>query len=299
MNRAVKVLGSFLKSRLTGGGTPLIASFKVTYRCNLSCMACPFHLLGDQNQMDWDTAVKSLDLLASMGCPVVVFEGGEPLLWADGARGFKDLAVYAKRLFPCVAVTTNGTMNLDVPTDICWVSVDGSRETHNRLRSGSYDTLMENLGRTTHPKVFVHTTFNSLNYQECTDIAQAAFAIPAVRGMTVQLFYPYGKGEEPLALSRLERRVVLEKVMALKKLGYPILNSYWGLMSMIDNSWECRDKLLANVNPDGSIHLGCYVKGRTDVVCSECGFTPVAEASGAYALKPGAILAGMRIFLGS
>ncbi len=66
---------------------------------------------------------------------------------------------------------------------------------------------------------------------------------------------------------------------------------------MIDNSWSCREKLLANVNPDGRVVLGCYVKDRGEVVCSQCGFTPVAEASGAYSLIPGPLMAGLRIFL--
>jgi len=300
MNRAVHVLGSFLKSRLTRGGTPLIASVKITYRCNLSCMACPFHhLAANENaHMGWDIAVESLHSLYETGCPIVVFEGGEPLLWADGAKNFHDLAAYARGLFPCVGVTTNGTLDLDVPADICWVSVDGTRDTHNRLRSNSYDRLMENLRKTRHPKILAHLTLNRLNCHECAAIVRTVSAIPSVRGITVQLFYPYDKGEEPLALSREERREALENVLSLKKQGFPILNSAWGLRAMIDNSWTCRQRLLANVSPDGSLHAGCYVRGRSDIVCSECGFTPVAEASGAYSFRPGAILAGMRIFLG-
>jgi ethanolamine utilization microcompartment shell protein EutS len=66
---------------------------------------------------------------------------------------------------------------------------------------------------------------------------------------------------------------------------------------MIDNSWQCRERLLANVIPDGRVTLGCYVKDRGEIVCSQCGFTPVAEASGAYSLLPGPLMAGLRIFL--
>jgi len=66
---------------------------------------------------------------------------------------------------------------------------------------------------------------------------------------------------------------------------------------MIRNDWHCRDWLLANVDPDGSMHTGCYVKNRGEIDCSECGFTPVAEASGAFDLRPGSILAGWRLFL--
>ncbi len=53
--------------------------------------------------------------------------------------------------------------------------------------------------------------------------------------MTVQLFYPYGQGEASLALSDLERKTVLEEVVAMKKQGFPILNSAGRLTAMINN----------------------------------------------------------------
>ena len=69
------------------------------------------------------------------------------------------------------------------------------------------------------------------------------------------------------------------------------------LRAMIRNDWTCREDLLINVDPDGLITQGCYVKGRGKVDCRSCGFTPVAEASAALALHPGSILAGWRAYL--
>lgn len=247
--------------------------------------------------MDWDTARSSLDRLADMGCPIVVFEGGEPLLWSDHRHTFSELAGYALKRFACVAATTNGTQSLDVPTDILWVSVDGTRETHNLLRSGSYDTVMANLKTSHHPRLFVHYTISRQNWMDFPAAVRTISALPAVKGITVQLFYPYHQGEEPLSLGPAERREVLGQAIRLKAMGYPILNSAWGLKAMVNNSWTCRARLLANVDPDGKITRGCYVKNRGVVVCSQCGFTPVAEASGAYAFIPGPLGAGMRIFL--
>lgn len=299
MRRIAGILGFFFMSRFLGRDIPLIASLKVTYRCNLACRACPFHLLAGRpgTHMTWDAACASLDSLARRGCPIVVFEGGEPLLWTDRGFTFSDLARYARTKFACVAATTNGTVSLDVPTDILWVSVDGTRETHNALRSGSYDRLMHNMRLSAHSRLFVHTTLNRLNFRELPSIVRTAAAEPAVKGVTLQLFYAYNQGEEPLAMSRDERVEALNTALALKKAGYPILNSKWGIKAMMDNTWRCRERLLANINPDGGIAVGCYVRDRGEVVCSRCGFTPVAEASGAYALLPGPLLAGMRIFL--
>ena len=121
--------------------------------------------------------------------------------------------------------------------------------------------------------------------------------IPTVRGVTVQLFYPYGEGEEPLTLEPAQRRLAIENVIRLKKEGYPICNSAGRLRAMIENRWRCREWLLINVDPDGSITQGCYVKNRGEVRCRDCGFTPVAEACGAYDLRPGSLRSGWRVFL--
>jgi len=286
--------GSFIRHR----EIPLIASFKLTYRCNLSCQACPFHLRAGEASahMNKEIALSCLDSLAGRGCPIVVFEGGEPLLWQDGDFGFSDLARYARERFACVAVTTNGTYPLDVPTDIVWISIDGTRETHNRLRSESFDLIMENLGNTSHKKVFAHLTLNRLNRKDIPDLIRILAAIPAIKGITVQLFYPYNQGEHSLALSGEERCDALHQILSLKHSGYPVMNSTWSLRAMMKNTWPCRSDLLANVNPDGTISTGCYVQGRGKIDCSQCGFTPVAEASGAYRLIPGSIMAGFRIF---
>ncbi|MCU0577758.1 MAG: hypothetical protein MUD15_13200 [Desulfobacterota bacterium] len=301
MRRIAGILKFFWRSRLLGRDIPLIASVKLSYRCNLACRACPFHSLsgGPETHMTWDTARRSLDTLAQSGCPIVVFEGGEPLLWEDGGHSFSDLALYARERFSCVAATTNGTLDLDVPTDILWVSIDGTRDTHNVLRSGSYDGVMENLRFARHPRLYVHTTLNRLNWKELRRVVETVTTIPAVKGITVQLFYAYDQGEDDLALSAQDRQNALLSALALKKEGYPVLNSSWSLKAMINNTWTCRERLLANINPDGRMSVGCYVKDRGRVVCTRCGFTPVAEASGAYALVPGALLAGMRVFLAS
>jgi len=85
-------------------------------------------------------------------------------------------------------------------------------------------------------------------------------------------------------------------LLELKKRGSPILNSANRLKAFIDNHWTCHDDILINVEPDGTITKGCYVKNRGKINCDACGFTPVAEASGALDFIPGSIYAGWRLF---
>lgn len=278
---------------------PLIASVKLTHRCNLACAACPFHRVtpGRHSHMDWDTVKTSLARLMLSSCPIVVFEGGEPLLWEHGGHAFADAANLARGSFACVAATTNGTMPLDVPTDVLWVSVDGTKATHDELRSGSYDRVMENIRNSTHPRLYVHMTLNRKNWRELGQVARSVFALAPVKGMTVQLFYPYGLGEDDLALDACERRQAIEHSLALKERGVPILNSRTSLEAMARGVWRCRPELLGNIDPDGTFRQGCYAEGRGRVDCANCGFTPVIEASMAYGLHPGAMVSGIRIFV--
>ncbi len=297
--RFADLLDFFIRRKIFGQRVPLIASFKLTYRCNLACRGCPFHRKGPAEKVSitWDRAVAALDALKRKGARIVMFEGGEPLLWRDGARSLRDLVLYAKEKFSWVGATTNGTLPLDLPVHILWVSLDGLKETQDRLRSGSFDGIVANLKAAEHPRLLVHFTMNRENRDDLEGVLNLLRDVPSFKGLTVQFFYPYGQGEEPLALSLSERRTAVNEVLRLKKLGYPILNSLNRLKEMIGNTWTCHDDVLINVEPDGRITQGCYVRNRGKVNCRACGFTPVAEASGALDLLPGSILAGWSIFL--
>lgn len=292
-------LAFFLLRKVLGRKIPLLASFKLSYQCNLTCLACPFHRRKDKEQtiMNRSLALKSLDDLYHRGVPIVVFEGGEPLLWRDGAFGFRNLVDHARTMFPRIAVTTNGTLPLNVPADMVWVSLDGLKETHDRLRSGSFDQVWSNLIATEHKKLFIHFTVNRLNYGDLEPLLEILPTVRCFQGLTVQFFYPYNQGEEPLSLSREKRREVIEDILRMKRKGLPILNSAERLSAMVNNDWFCRDDILINVDPDGSITQGCYVKSRGRIECADCGFTPVSEASGALELRPGSLWAGWRIFV--
>jgi len=299
---APDLLDFFLRRKILRQKIPLFASFKLTYRCNLACSACPFHRRSgeERSSITWEGAVRALDELKRLGTRIVIFEGGEPFVWRDGGRGLRELVEYAKARFLRVAVTTNGTFPLDVPADVLWVSLDGMDGVHDRLRSGSFERVWANLeeaGRSPNgTRILVHFTMNRLNWRELDGLAAMLKGHPAVKGLTLQLFYPYGQGESPLALSDGERRMALEQALRLKR-SYPILNSARCLRAMIENRWSCHEDLLINVDPDGRITRGCYVKGRGAVDCRHCGFTPVAEASAALDLHPGSRLAGWRAYL--
>ncbi len=284
------ILGNYVLSRQK----PFLASMKLTYRCNLHCKQCPFYSMRAP-ELTFEEGCRIIDRLYARGNRLLIFEGGEPTLWRDGLRRVHDLAVYARRFFYSVGMTTNGTMPLDVPSDVLWVSIDGFCDTHNALRGAEiFDQVISNVRASTHPRLFAHVTVNSINAGEIPELLQ--FLNGIFRGITLQFYYPYNHKDE-LFLDFAHRERLLEKIIQLKRSGIRILNSTTALQSLKRNQWKCHDRLIDNADPDGIIRQGCYLKGRADIDCSRCGFSPHTEVSLAMQGNPQAICAGMKIFL--
>ena len=235
-----------------------------------------------------------LDDLYTRGSRVVIFEGGEPLLWRDGEHTCADVLRYARQKFFRVGITTNGTLPLDLEVDVLWVSIDGLEETHNRLRGAPiFARVIENIRRSKHPRIYAHVTANAQNYAEIPDLVR--FLSTLVKGITVQFYYPYGAADH-LFLPWPARRALLDELITMKKAGYPVLNSSAALSALKSNHWCCLPWLVDNANPDGSLVQGCYLQGRAEIDCAKCGFSPYTEISLAFRGNPQAILAGMKIF---
>jgi len=101
-----------LKSRLFGINQPLLASFKITYRCTLKCRSCPFWKM-EPLSISYHRAVEIMDEFHRKGVRLLIFEGGEPFLWRDENYLLEDLVRYARQKFFRVGITTNGTLPID------------------------------------------------------------------------------------------------------------------------------------------------------------------------------------------
>lgn len=288
--QAVYILQNYLLTRRK----PFLASYKLTYRCNLRCQQCPFYTL-ESPDPTFEQACSLLDKLYSRGSRMVVFEGGEPMLWHDRNYRVKDLVTYARQRFFSVGMTTNGTLPLDVPTDVLWVSIDGLRETHNTLRGAPiFDQVIANARASRHQRLFAHVTVNAINADEIP--ALLPFLNDIFRGITLQFYYPYNH-QDTLFLDFERRERLLDQIVQLKYGGIRVLNSDAALQALKHNNWTCRDKLIDNANPDGTLQQGCYLKGRADIDCARCGFSPHTEISLACQGNLQAVYAGMRIFM--
>ena len=196
---------------------PLLASLNPHYRCNLTCQQCPFYAMQAEG-LRYEQVLDVLERLYQRGNRLVVLEGGEPMLWKDGAYSIHDVVSAAKRKFFSVGMTTNGSLPLDVAVDTLWVSIDGLEATHNALRGAPiFSRIMDNIKKSQHSRLYTHITINSVNATEIPELIR--FLACKVRGMTVQFYYPYNHKDE-LFLDFDRREKLLEEIIQLKRQGY-------------------------------------------------------------------------------
>jgi MoaA/NifB/PqqE/SkfB family radical SAM enzyme len=279
---------------LVGKRRPLLGGIKLTHSCNLSCMHCPF-CKRQAPSLSFPQVISSLATLYDWGVRIVIVEGGEPFLWQDGEYDVRDVVAEAKKLFFSVGVTTNGTFPIEIDSDTVWISIDGLKETHDRIRGKSFDRIMANLDASSHPRIYAHITINSLNWREVPALVE--YLAHKVRGITVQFHYPFQEVDRELFLPFDKRREVLGDLIKMKREGLPVANSYACLEALKDNRWECRPWMIASVDPNGKLTHGCYLKGRGEISCERCGFSAHAEISLAYSGVIESILVGGGIFL--
>ncbi len=287
-------LAYYLKSRL-GRKKPILGGLKITNGCNLKCTHCPFwHEEGES--LPFKGIVSSMKTLYKWGVRILIIEGGEPFLWQDGRRDLRDVVNEAKKRFFSVGVTTNGTFQIDIKSDIVWVSIDGLKETHDHIRGESFDRIIANIEASTHPRIYAHVTINALNWRELSELM--TFLAPKVKGITIQFHYPYDSlpEDDELFLAPDSRQEVLDNLIDLKKQGVPVDASHTCLEALKENEWECHPWMMAGVYPDGSMMQGCHVDDHSSLSCEHCGFAAHAEISLAYTGVIDSILVGKKIF---
>lgn len=281
-----------IKRRLFRIRQPLLASFKITYRCSLKCRSCPFWKM-EPLSISYQRALAIMEEFHRNGVRLLIFEGGEPFLWRDRNYRLQDLVQFARQKFFRVGITTNGTLPIETEADVVWVSIDGLQRTHENNRGKCFEKIMANITASAHPNILAHITINRLNHQEIPSLIE--FLSEKVAGITIQFYYPFPNADD-LWLPEQHRIEALDRLIELKKKGFPIFNSAATLEGLKRNTWKCHDWLIANAEPDGRMNVGCYLKDRAEISCEKCGFAAHTEIAKAYDWNFGAILAGQKTF---
>ncbi|MFP4520831.1 MAG: radical SAM/SPASM domain-containing protein [Fibrobacterota bacterium] len=177
---------------------PLLLHYYITERCNARCTFCGIYKkksVRDANRYD---VIRNLADARDAGCRFVDFTGGEPLMH----RSLPLLLDAARDMGYITSVTTNGILfpgraqEIITNTDLLHISLNGSKNTHNRLRGVKcFDKVMESLEICAYlkKKADVIFTYNDQNYMEIA----AVYRIAAKYGLMViadPVFNYFGNG---------------------------------------------------------------------------------------------------------
>ncbi len=182
-----------------------VVVWNCTQRCNLKCVHC-YAQSEDRNypgEMSTEEGKAMIDDLAAYGAPVLLFSGGEPTIRKD----LLELMHYAKSKGMRVVISTNGTLITEekakqfaeVGLSYVGVSLDGSRDTHDKFRGlkGSFDKALVGIrnSRDAGIKVGLRMTINKLNWQDIPEIFKVMREENIPRACFYHLVYT-GRGTE-------------------------------------------------------------------------------------------------------
>ena len=186
-------------------GKPVGLSIDITDRCTLSCAGCYMKWYEPREDLPlerWEKLVQSFPQSERWFC---AWTGGEPLLRADAVRTLS-------RHFRWNWVATNGTLPIpEMPRTTAFVSVDGPREIHDRLRGGWGDIV-----RNVTPACYLACTVRRENCSPEALRELVEFWRGKARGIVFGFLTPR-KGREGEALDRPGRESVVRTLRGLRR----------------------------------------------------------------------------------
>ncbi len=284
----------FFRARFLGRRAPLQTVLFIGDRCNLQCKHCSVYQKENPHEMTFEQVREHLAYSYALGSRFVDFEGGETMLWRDGEKNINDLIDLAKQMgFFSATITTNAQLPFGgCRADSIWVSLDGTGKYHEAVRGeGTFARLEKNIATAAHPHLSVNMVVNTLNWQDVDNTIAYAKENPHIESISINFHTPF-PGTEYLSIDRERRQQIIDKVIAYKKKGYPIMNSVSGLRKMRSGNFKRRCWVTNFIYPDGS--RGLCIGNGTDI-CNNCGFCMAGEMACVFAFKPDTIFAGLKL----
>ena len=213
-----------------------VVVWNVTSRCNLTCTHC-YASVGQNTGHELSTpqALAVIDDLATFGCPVLLFSGGEPFVRPD----ILTLARYATQKGLRVVFSTNGTLiDEKLATEIksigvsyVGISMDGMEAIHDQFRNrkGAFQLALAAIRhcREAGVKVGLRVTMTQDNVKDIPAIFDLMEAERIPRLCLYHLVY-CGRGAEIAALDlppdvrRATLDLIIDRTKRLHDKGFPV-----------------------------------------------------------------------------
>lgn len=286
----------FFGARILGRKRPLQTVLFISDRCNLECKHCSVYNKTNPNEFTYEQVREQLQFAYNQGSRFVDFEGGEVMIWRDGNYRINDLIDLAKEIgFYSATITTNAQLPFTGShADSIWVSLDGHGDFHEDIRGkGTFKRLETNIASANHPHVSVNMVVNKRNYTSVGKTIEYVKNNPAIESIAINFYTPF-PGSENLMIDKQTRLDVIDKVIAMKKAGYPIMNSVSGLKLMKNNQFKRRCWVTNFIYADGT-RSGCV--GEDIGICDDCGLCMSGEMNAVFNFRIDTIFAGLKLRL--
>lgn len=262
-----------LKRLILDRPAPMFVELFVTRRCNLRCSYC-FTWKTEQKDPSTAEVKERIDKLKEMGCNVVSFMGGEPMLRSD----IVDLTEYCCSKGLYVSMDTNGTAltrkKIDELADAGMSSVVVSLDGINKLES-SKKTLHDNpdiVKNMTYARnhrgmrVFVNLVLTKENIREVLPLLEMIKSTGIIFAMSLHTKQPECRISEDKNIEYTDKELatfdkLFRRLAVLKKKGYPIFEPLCYYEKLHDfirgkHDWECRaGRHFFSVDADGKFLL--------------------------------------------
>jgi len=226
---------------------------------------CPFWKRTSQDSsLEQEKAI--LKQIYDSGACGIAFEGGEPLLRND----LVEILAFSRSLPLHTSLITNGTL-LESRIDeispcingVVYVSLDGLEKTHDAIRgvSGCFKKAINGIMAAAQKvPVTINTTIMGENLHEIEEMVKLARELNVRISVAIAHEYCNAKAS---TLAAKETVAIAAKLAAMKKKGYPLVNSisYFKVIAK-EKNWKCKPWAMINVGPDGKLVLPCYVRNE-------------------------------------
>ncbi len=274
----VSMAPSFLQSIIRN--VPLYINYDLTWECNLKCKHCYFfssttELKNKRTELSDEEWIKIFKYHRNLGTKIAILTGGEPTLRIDVIKE-------AIKIFPSVQVVSNGIIKLprfnQYKQPKYWVSIDGTKETHDKIRGARvFDKVVKNIQEN---NPVVTSTIMTLNYKEIEDIVKIAHDNGA-SGFIFQFYTNYP--DSPLLLKdNILKKTIKDILKVMREYGDFITYSKKMLEVYLSKEFvpHCIFKTgqVKSFYPDGKQKF--CVMGNSPLLCDNCGcVVPIAAYS--------------------
>lgn len=257
---------------------PLLFSWYITHRCNLSCAYCcdgegaPFK---NDIVAELDTAgAKQLVAILRRSADTLDITGGEPLIRPD----LEDILAHAKSIGFRTVLNTKGIGIERRPDllrfiDVLVLSVDSLDPAElAQLIGGRPDVAEAILAamawaiqrcRAPGPRLVLAAVATATNLRAVAQLMRFA----AAHGLGFQLSpHIIGTTVDPAVRNSIEYKAIVDEAICLKRRGRPILGVPQYLLGIRDFSrFRCHPLLMPTIRPDGRLYYPCLERKQATV----------------------------------